>query len=113
MSAEITINGLDRLLAKIDAYAQSVEVKADQAVNDAGETATTEAQSLARVDTGRMRDATVHTHTHLESVVSNDTPYAVYNEFGTYKMAAQPFMHPGFEVGRKQLQEACEEVIKL
>ena len=38
-------------------------------------------------------------------IVAAHTYYSPYLEFGTYKMAAQPFMKPGFEASRAQALE--------
>lgn len=52
------------------------------------------AQRRSRVDTGAMRDGW-----HVEPagdgfIVANDVDYAIYNEFGTVHMTAQPMLHP-------------------
>lgn len=53
------------------------------------------------VDTGRLRDSITTTiddqGTTIKGSVSTDVSYAVYQEFGTYKMAAQPFMRPAMD----------------
>lgn len=55
------------------------------------------AKQLARVDTGWMRD---HTRGETDGqghglLECYDTPHGIYNEFGTSKMSAKPFMRPG------------------
>lgn len=60
------------------------------------------ARQHARVDTGRMRDSIRRTeHGESRSVVTaggGDVVYAGFNEFGTIKMSAQPFMRPAAEI---------------
>lgn len=60
------------------------------------------ARQRARVDTGYMQEHVVgesdgQGHGKLESDVSGESefPYDIANEFGTSKMAAQPFFRPG------------------
>jgi hypothetical protein len=52
------------------------------------------AQRRSRVDTGAMRAGW-----HVEPagdgfIVANDVDYAIYNEFGTVHITAQPMLHP-------------------
>jgi HK97 gp10 family phage protein len=53
----------------------------------------TYAQAFAPVDTGRLRRE-IH---KTSKGVNAPTPYASYQEFGTYKMAAQPFIRPALQ----------------
>lgn len=52
-------------------------------------------------------------------IIIADTDYAVYVEFGTYKMAAQPYMRPAAEYAAAGAQraasraESAEELVKL
>ena len=53
------------------------------------------AREYAAVDTGYMRDHTVAKQTgEGKADVVSTAPYAEFQEFGTYKMAAQPFLRP-------------------
>lgn len=69
----------------------------EEAILDAAEEGVKVAQDNARVDTGFMRDSVDYyidgTTLHFEC----DVDYAEYNEYGTYKMDAQPFMEPGLD----------------
>lgn len=55
---------------------------------------------LAAVDTGQMR-AGVHTDFDpdgLGSETGTDVEWGIYNEFGTSRMAAQPFVRPALQL---------------
>lgn len=53
------------------------------------------AQSRARVDTGQMRNSITVTPTGKAGRrVEAGAPHSGFNEFGTWKMSAQPFMRP-------------------
>ena len=53
---------------------------------------------LSRVDTGEMQGNWIWRRTAVgEGELVNDTPYVVYNEYGTRFMAAQPMARPAIE----------------
>lgn len=106
-----TIEGMDALLAALDAQLARLDQNVDAMIERAGNTAQATAKDHARVDTGTMRDGTIHTHTHLESDVSNAVPHAVFNEFGTYKMSPAPFMLPGYIAGKQQALSEAKDVL--
>jgi len=61
------------------------------------------AKRLAPVDTGRLR-ASIHTtpmKPAREIAVSDGTNYGVFQEFGTSKMKAHPFLRPGKDIALK------------
>jgi HK97 gp10 family phage protein len=69
------------------------------ALQKAGQVAEETAQGLARVRTGFMRDSVfVITDVSPDGtavlIVGDSAPYAIFNELGTYRMSAQPFIRP-------------------
>ena len=60
----------------------------------AGEAVADEARAMCPVDTGRLRDSIAVSAGEDGAQISANTDYAAYVEFGTYKMAAQPFLVP-------------------
>ena len=69
---------------------------------------------LAAVDTGAMRNSidteflndgfTAHVGPHVE--------YAIYQEFGTHKMAAHPFVVPGLEKACRDYDDLVKELFE-
>jgi HK97 gp10 family phage protein len=63
----------------------------------------TAADMRVPVDTGALKasgaveEATPGNETAVVSYGGDDVDYAVYQEFGTYKMKAQPYMQPAIE----------------
>lgn len=56
------------------------------------------AKDLAPVDTGNLRNSiTTEPSGDKEVKVRTGVEYAIYQELGTYKMAAHPFLRPGIE----------------
>ena len=55
------------------------------------------AKMLCPVDTGRLRNSITHTSDGEYAYIGTNVEYAPYVEFGTSKMAAQPFIRPAAE----------------
>jgi HK97 gp10 family phage protein len=49
------------------------------------------------VDTGYLRSTAFIQETGDDVQIGFEAPYASYVEFGTYKMAAQPYLRPAFD----------------
>ena len=66
------------------------------------------AQSLARVRTGFMRDS-VYAQVDAENLTMDFGAlayYSAFNEFGTRRMAAQPFIRPALDANQQKLLDA-------
>lgn len=70
------------------------------------------AKKNAPRDEGRLRDSITATGSGLEAEVFTNVEYAPHQEFGTYKMAAQPFLMPAFEHHSKRLVDAIKKILK-
>ena len=83
------------LLAKLTGQPNRIaEEKAGEVATDMKELA----QELVRVRTGYLR-STIHAEAEGTTVtLGASADYASYNEFGTYKMSAQPFLRPAFDL---------------
>lgn len=69
------------------------------------------AKSLCPVDTGTLKNSIGYTVQQNSAVISANTDYAVYVEFGTSKMSPQPYLVPALIAGsdmflQRLLQEA-------
>jgi len=61
------------------------------------------AKSFAPVDTGWLRDSLQSFMVDVSTVrVQSDAEYDIYQELGTYKMAAHPFLAPASETVASQ-----------
>ena len=63
------------------------------------------AQRKAPVDTGYLRSKIRARAGKKSAVVESLAPYSVHVEYGTWKMAAQPFMRPAIDEHRRQILE--------
>lgn len=70
-----------------------------------------EAKNLAPVDLGQLRNSIdlSKDENDLTLRVGSNVEYAVYQEYGTKRTAAQPFMRPAYEVVK---EKSVEEVKK-
>ena len=98
----ITIEGEADFNSKIQAIITNVEGKGLQtALMDGGKLIETACKEFAPVRYGRLKSSITTTPSGDNGViVAPHVDYAMYQEFGTYKMAAHPFMKPGFESSR-------------
>ena len=88
-NVKVTSHVNEVISAKNGAIARALEAIGIQAEGDVA--------SLAPVDTGRLRDSITHeTHAAEESVyVGTNVEYGKYQEYGTSRMRAHPFLKPG------------------
>jgi len=72
------------------------------------------AKELAPVDTGTLRASIGHVVNRMgrdaiTAIIGSDVEYAPYQEYGTYKMAAQPFLRPALEQSRDEIVRILED----
>lgn len=88
MKINITYDGA------LGALADEIEERVSAAIAAGAETVKEHAQSICPVDTGNLRDSIAVSQDGTGAEISANTDYAAYVEFGTSKMAAQPFLVP-------------------
>lgn len=69
------------------------------------------AKGYAAVDTGEMQAGINSVHGGLSATVNAPVEHSLYVEYGTSKMAAQPFMRPAAEAGGPAFQAAIAELL--
>lgn len=70
------------------------------------------AQNFAPVDTGYLKGSiSVENESPTKSLVIASAEYASYVEYGTYKMAAQPFLMPAAEITGVGFRAALEGIV--
>lgn len=74
-----------------------------------GKLITEEARAACPVDTGTLRDSIEFTSDDKSASISANTNYASFVEYGTYKMAAQPYLRPAIENHQKEILELIAE----
>jgi len=103
----ISVQGAERIAAKFATAAAVVPAKAvPSGLDKAGLLVLRRAKQKAPVDTGNLR-ASINKPPATPSGVEVISPaeYSVYQEMGTYKMAAHPYMRPALDESSDQIQE--------
>ncbi len=88
------IAGMSKLTAQLEAVGLAFTV--DDLVEGALVIAV-QAENNCPVDTGFLRSTVFVREVGSDVEVGFEAPYASYVEFGTYKMAAQPFLRPALD----------------
>ena len=102
---------LARLAADLGGAGREAARRANTAVAKAAADGSAIAQTLAAVDTGYMR-STVGWDMLSAGVAEFGATanYAPFVEYGTYKMAAQPFIHPAADAVTPSLEAAIAQI---
>jgi HK97 gp10 family phage protein len=112
MNVSYEIEGVDNAAKAIDdRVVTPVKAGLLDALLEAGKVFTEGCQEHAPVKTGWLRD-----HIHEDEVSENevvvkphDTPYAIYQELGTYKMAPKMYMRFGYETRKDEALDAINK----
>lgn len=130
MKMSAKIDGVDKLIRKLDRLPAAIGRNIERRVlMEAGEIIAARARELVPVDTGNLRDSIVVSDRPLGGAFKmdaagaastgegrmtvyigpktggrNDGYYGHMVEFGTVKMAAQPFLRPAFDSTKGQVQ---------
>lgn len=88
------------------------------ALNTIGDNAVGWAQDLVPVDTGNLKSSLDHqaesNNTEIVGASNSKAPYkdveyAIFVEFGTHKMHAQPFLRPAIEGNQRTIRQIIED----
>ncbi|WP_330391310.1 HK97-gp10 family putative phage morphogenesis protein [Peptoclostridium litorale] len=117
--AEIKLEGMDELLNRLEQLGKKGAQIENNALKKAGEIVKESIESRAPKRTGKLKESikvskikTKEGQKIVEVGPDGDGFYGKFLEFGTTKMAAQPFMGPGFEAVKDEAAEAIKEEIK-
>jgi len=67
------------------------------------------AKSLAPVKTGRLKNSIKSRIFRTKVEIKANVSYAIFVEFGTIKMKAQPFFYPAIDAHEKELKRSLEK----
>lgn len=105
---------LKRLAADLNAAAGRLPAKVGAAIQKAAFDVESGAKQRAPYDTGFLQNSigtTIRTSSTLaEAEIGPTAHYGTHQEYGTYKMPAQPFMRPALEAVEPGLVKALEQV---
>ena len=108
---ETVILGLPQLEAALAKKAQELQAGAEEAVGREVENIANDARHAAPRRTGELRAGIHSEHAGLSGTVKSTARHSTFVEHGTYKDAAQPFMHPAAERARKRFPQVARDII--
>lgn len=94
---QIQIDGLDNAERLIKQYSAQAAEKLHRGLVKGTRIVQNEARAECPVDTGTLRRSIHGQVDGTDGVVGTNTEYAGYVEFGTYKMAAKPYLAPALK----------------
>lgn len=118
VSETLQVKGLGALARKLDAVGKGVRNATTDGMITVLERMKEDAEALVPVRTGKLWKSIDYS---VEQVPSNigpiegelfaNTEYAQYVEYGTSRMAAQPFIRPAYEAHKHELMEEVAKSI--
>lgn len=105
------IKGIKELNAKLRRIDVRVERDIDNEIKRSTLNVESAAKQRAPVDTGRLRSSIRSLLEKLRGQVFTDVIYSKFIEFGTSRMAAQPFLFPSWEEERPRLIERIRKIL--
>ena len=97
---------------RLDEIAARIPELAEDAIGKVTYYTQEQAKQNAPVDTGALRNSISAEVDGLTGFVFTGLDYAGYVEFGTYKMAANPFMRRAAEAGQRELDRVTDVIVR-
>ena len=96
----------------LDRFAEKIKSGLPQGLARAGKIVEGDARAHAPVDTGRLRGSITSQAQGLSCEIGTSVEYAIYQEFGTYKMKAHPFLVPALKNNTENIKQVIKDSIK-
>lgn len=103
------VGGMAKLMAQLDAVGLQFTV---QDLLPGATVIFAASQDLCPVDTGFLKASGFIQISGDDVEIGYDAPYASFVEFGTYKMAAQPYLRPAFDGSEEEALSAIVDSIE-
>jgi len=96
----------DTVTPKLAAFAGKIEKEVEKELDPVGADMKDIARSLVRVRTGYLQSTIYYIVNGMVLEFGATADYASYNEFGTWKMAPQPFIRPALDANQQKILDA-------
>lgn len=112
-TVSMTVRGSEQLRRNLDRLAGAQRRQAQRDGLEAGaRIVETYAKILVPVDTGTLKSSImVDEVTPMQAIIAPHTDYAEHVEFGTSRMAAQPYMRPALDEHESEIVQAVEATV--
>lgn len=101
-----------KVTSHVDEVKDALEHQIALALAKVGFAAEDHVKALAPVDTGRLRSSITHLVDDRSVTIGTNVEYAKYQEMGTSRMKAQPFLEPGISNNMEQFKEIIRDALK-
>ena len=112
----VEIKGLDSLMRKLDRMGGNVLDALEKATKQTALAAQADARDNAPVDTGNLKQSISTEHERsieaATSTVYTNVEYGLYQEMGTVKMAAHPYMMPALNANKSTFEQLARKELK-
>lgn len=113
MKIKIDVKGVEETIAKLSVMNTKARKAVEQQIAESALNIQMGAKKRCPVRTGALRNSiTVDFYGKMSAQIGPHMPYAAYVEYGTKKMAAQPYLFPAFEEERPKLEEGIKKAIE-
>jgi HK97 gp10 family phage protein len=104
------VNGFAKFARDLALAAAGIDEKANKVAEKVGRGAAAAAQANAPADTGALRAGVRFRRRGSVATVESSLYYSAFQEFGTSKMAPNPFMGPAVDVWAPRLLHEVEKI---
>lgn len=101
-----------KVTSHVDEVKDALENQIALALAKVGFAAEDHVKALAPVDTGRLRASITHLVDDRSVTIGTNVEYAKYQEAGTSRMKAQPFLEPGIMDNMEEFKEIIRNELK-
>ena len=108
----VEVEGLDELLAKLEALPEQMRTGAEKAVQDETEEVAQDMRDGAPYRTGELRDGIQAEHDGLTGQAVSTAPHSFAVEYGTSRQPAQPFTQPAAERSRTRFPDRIAAAVR-
>jgi HK97 gp10 family phage protein len=113
MEITIDVEGVEAVVGALNLADGKIKEGAAAGVAEGGKIVEAAAKGMAPVRTGALRGSISSSAAGLTAIVFAGVHYAPYVEFGTYKMAAQPYMAPALSSSASAVISAIAAKISI
>lgn len=100
-----------QMTTNIDEVRKQFKENEQDFLHEVGEFCVDKMNYYAAEDTGYMKSRNDYTVEGNEVALHNDCEYAIYQELGTYKMAAHPFIEPAAMNHLDDIEDIAREAL--
>lgn len=110
-------DGIQKLYKECEIAGADAQKYTEDAMKDMLGKAQEKSKTLARVDTGFMQDninvkVLESNRDRVVGEIRSEAEYSSYNEFGTYKMSAKPFIRPSVSASTPWFYSSVKQALK-